>query len=109
METSVNEIDINGITYVKKGSEQPVAVDKDYVIIRSRSAGVFAGNLVSRDVQEVEMSNCRRLWYWDGAASLSQLAIDGVAAPLNCKFSMPVPEQIILEVIEVIPCTEKAI
>lgn len=47
-----------------------------YVIVRTYSAGVFAGTLVSRKGQGVVLKDARRLWYWKGAASLSQLAVD---------------------------------
>jgi hypothetical protein len=73
-----------------------------YVIVRTYSAGVFAANLVSRDGKEATLSNARRLWYWDGAASLSQLAVEGVTKPKTCKFSVPVPLQEVTEVIEVL-------
>ena len=79
------------------------------VIIRATNAGVFFGTIKDRNGQEVTMTDCRRLWYWDGAASLSQLAIDGVSKPENCKFTVTVPEMTIMEVIEIIPCTDKAI
>jgi len=95
-------IEINGEVYtkVKKSSG-------DYVIVRTYSAGVFAGHLVSRNGKEVELTEAIRIWYWDGAASLSQLAIDGVSKPENCKFGMPV-DIILTEAIEVIKCTSKA-
>ena len=79
------------------------------VIIRAQGAGVFYGTLNEVDGNTVELVNCRRLWYWDGAASLSQLAVDGVCAPRNCKFTLTVPTMTVLGVIEIIPCTEKAI
>lgn len=79
------------------------------VIIRSDRAGVFFGTLVAKEGTEVELENCRRIWYWDGAASISQLAVDGTAKPDNCKFTVTVSEIIITDVIEIIPCTEKAI
>lgn len=79
-----------------------------YFIIRAERAGVFAGNIKERVGSEVTMTNVRRVWYWQGAASLSQLAVDGVSAPNQCKFSVPVPEMTILGAIEVIPCSEKA-
>ena len=79
------------------------------VIIRADRAGVFYGELAERNGSEVKMKNVRRLWYWDGAASISQLAVDGTTAPNNCKFTLYVPEMEILGVIEVIPCTDKAI
>lgn len=55
------------------------------------------------------MTNVRRLWYWDGAASLSQMALEGVSKPDECKFTVTVPEMTILEVIEIIPCSDRAI
>ena len=83
-----------------------------YVIVRTYSAGVFAGTMVSRKGREVELSNARRLWYWDGAASLSQLANEGTKKPQNCKFPAPVKSVILLEAIEIIsvqPSAKKSI
>jgi hypothetical protein len=79
------------------------------VIIRADRAGVFFGELIERNKDEVKIRNCRRLWYWSGATSISQLAIDGTCRPNDCKFTVIVPKMEILGVIEVIPCTEKAI
>jgi hypothetical protein len=79
-----------------------------YVICRTYSAGVFAGVLKSREGKEVVLTNARRIWYWDGAASLSQLAIEGTSKPQNCKFPAPVAEVLLTEAIEIIPTTEKA-
>lgn len=79
-----------------------------YYIVRADRAGVFAGNIKYRVGGEVVMTNVRRLWYWSGGASLSQLAMEGVSRPGDCKFTVTVPEMTILGVIEVIPCTEEA-
>lgn len=79
------------------------------VIVRGDRSGVFFGTLISRSGQEVKLADCRRLWYWSGAASISQIAVDGVAFPKDCKFTVSVPEIEILDAIEVIPCSEKAI
>lgn len=79
------------------------------VIVRADRAGVFYGEIKEKNGSEVVMTNVRRLWYWDGAASLSQLAVNGTVAPHNCKFTVVVPEMTILGVIEIIPCTKKAI
>ena len=46
------------------------------VIIRGDRSGVEFGTLIAQNGQEVILHNARRLWYWDGAASLSQLAKD---------------------------------
>jgi len=100
-----DSITINGVEYVPKTS---LEADKDYVIIRTQSAGVFAGNIINRNGQEVELVNARRIWRWSGAASLSQMAVDGVSKPNDCKFPCEVPSIILPQVIEIIPCTTKA-
>ena len=79
------------------------------VIIRAEKAGVFFGTLKEKNGSEVTLTDCRRLWYWDGAASISQLAVNGTTNGKGCKFTVVVPEIVILGVIEIIPCTEKAI
>ena len=79
-----------------------------YVIVRTQSAAVFAGILSERDGREVLVKNARRIWYWDGAASLSQLAIDGTSKPSNCKFPEAIDSVILLDAIEIIETSEKA-
>ena len=79
------------------------------VIIRGNRSGVEFGTLVAQEGQEVTLKNARRIWYWDGAASLSQLAKDGTSKPENCKFTVFVDSITILDAIEIIPCTVKAI
>lgn len=78
------------------------------VIVRGDRSGVFFGTLAERNGREVMLNDCRRLWYWDGAASISQLAAEGTVKPNACKFTMTVKEIAILDVIEIIPCTEEA-
>jgi len=80
----------------------------DYIIVRTYSAGVFAGTLESRNGKEVVLTNARRLWYWTGAASLSQLAMEGVSKPDGCKFPVEVESVTLLEAIELLSVTEKA-
>ena len=77
-----------------------------YCIIRTYSAGVFAGELYSRNCREVVLLNARRLWMWSGAASLSQLAMEGTKDPENCKFPCEVNRVELLGVIEILDCTE---
>lgn len=79
-----------------------------YVIVRGDRSGVFAGVLVSQDGQKVELKDCRRLWYWDGAASISQIAKEGVKRPRSCKFTVTVDQIVILDAIEIIPATATA-
>ena len=80
----------------------------DYVIVRTDSAGVFAGTFVSRHGQEVILKKARRLWSWSGAASLSQLAMEGVKNPSNCKFPCEVDTVTLLQAIELLPVTNAA-
>lgn len=79
-----------------------------YVIVRGDRSGVFAGVLVAQDGRTVELKACRRLWYWSGAASISQIARDGVKSPRSCKFTVTVERIVILDAIEIIPTTAEA-
>ena len=100
----MEELTINGVTYVKK-ENRPA---KPYVIVRTYSAGVFAGYLESKNGREVILTNARRIWKWSGAASLSQLAQSGSSDPDNCKFPEPVNRVELLEAIEILDVTDKA-
>ena len=103
-------IKINDIEYVPKGDNEPAKKmdGLEYVIIRGENSGVFAGYLESKNKQEVILRNARRIWYWDGSASLSELAVNGTSKPENCKFPCEVKKIQILDVIEVIDCSKKA-
>jgi hypothetical protein len=79
-----------------------------YCMVRTYSAGVFAGVVKSRDGKEAHLENARRIWFWDGAASLSELATLGTSKPCKCKFPAPVAEVLLAEVIEIIPITDVA-
>ena len=101
----MKEIIIDGKKYVEETEPRE---EKPYVIVRTYSAGVFAGTLESRNGKEVVMSNARRLWYWSGASSLSQLAMEGVKNPDECKFPCEVRRVELLEVIEILDVTTEA-
>jgi hypothetical protein len=106
-------VTIDGIEYVRADSisstEKAEQLDgMDYVVVRTYSAGVHAGYLKSRDGKEVVLVNARRLWYWSGASTLSQLAMEGVKNPSDCKFPCPVTEITLTEAIEIISCSEVA-
>ncbi len=104
-------IKINEVEYVRKDQINNTATPLNgmpYCIVRTYSAGVFAGYVQSRNGKEVTLREARRIWYWDGAASLSQLAVDGTSKPQNCKFPCAVDEILLTEVIEIISCTDKA-
>ena len=103
---------IDGIKYVPEGSEATLPAEsldgKKYVIIRTYSAGVFAGYLEKKEGQNAVILHARRLWSWKGAATLSQLSQEGVLFPDECKFPQEVPMIELDQVIEVLSCTEKA-
>lgn len=79
-----------------------------YVVVRGDRSGVFAGVLAEQDGSKVVLRNCRRLWYWAGAASISQIAMNGVKSPRSCKFTVTVDSIAILDAIEIIPTTADA-
>ena len=107
-------IKIDGVEYVRKDSTNALAPSVNgmpFVLIRTYSAGVHFGYLSKRESTlagiEVTLVNARRIWYWEGAATLSQIAVEGVKKPDNCRFSMEVP-LIELVAIEIIPISEKS-
>lgn len=108
-----NSITIDDIEYVRKDSATAPAMNTEglpYVIIRSKDSGCHAGYMQDQsDLGVVVLLNARRLWFWSGAASLSQLAMDGVSDPDSCKFPCEVPEIKVLGVCEIIPATSKAL
>jgi hypothetical protein len=105
------EIEINGEKYILastvKAKREDVSKDK-YVIVRTYSAGVFAGFLKERKGKEVVLRDARRIWYWEGAYTLSDLAMVGTTKPTSCKFPAPVDEVILTEAIEILAVTAKA-
>jgi hypothetical protein len=74
-----------------------------YVVVRTFSAGVHVGVLVSRKGKEVILTEARRLWYWTGAFTLSAVSQDGIGK--DSKMSLVVPEIALTEAIEIIPCS----
>lgn len=116
MQTQPNEIEITGVKYVPK--ENPNQCDarvpipkRKMVIVRCESAGCFFGDLTSSELDKglVVLKDARRLWYWSGAASLSQLAVDGTNKPGECKFPVTVPEIALAKVIEIITCSAASV
>jgi len=78
------------------------------VIVRTDRAGAFYGLLSSREGTEAVLTNARRIWYWSGAASLSELAQCGTSNPGGCKFPVSVDEVLLFGIIEVISTTPVA-
>lgn len=114
----INEVEVNGVQYIRKDSVTQSALAPPVdgmpcVLVRSYAAGVHFGYLAEEQFtpsgKVVTLKKTRRVWYWDGAASLSQMALEGVKKPENCKFSVEIESNEIVNVIETIPLTEKAI
>ena len=79
------------------------------VIVRTNRAGVFFGTLVEADKISATLSDVRKLWYWDGACAVEEIAENGVEKPENCKFTVVIPEMCVNEWIQIVPCSEKSI
>ena len=90
--------------FIKKSQE----LNLQYVCVRTYSAGVHIGYLSERDGQEVELKNARRVWFWAGAASLSQLAEEGSSKQTECKISVTVSNILLLQAIEIISISAQA-
>lgn len=107
----VKVISIDGVNYVKESDVKVTAETMDgmkYVMVRTQNAGVFAGYLKERNGENITLKNARRMWYWSGACSLSQLAMEGTKKAGECKFPCEVNSIDLTQVIEVIDCTEEA-
>lgn len=99
--------------------------NEKFYIIRTFSAGVWFGNKTfipaevfyqdenQKGKQSVMViTNARRLWYWVGAASLSQLATEGTKTPGSCKFTVTITDEdgvYLPQIIEMLPCTKEAV
>lgn len=106
-----DEITIDGVIYVPKNQQKAECLnDMEFKIIRTYSAGVFAGYIEqeSDDGRQVTIRKAVRLWHWEGAASLSQLAMEGTKNPDDCKFAIEVDRLRVIEAIEILDVTQQA-
>jgi len=79
-----------------------------YVIARCDRAGVFFGKYQELNGNELTLTEARKLHYWDGAAAVEEISQIGTKAPDNCRFTITVPEMVVLNPVQVIPCTDEA-
>lgn len=79
------------------------------VIIRGVESGVYFGTIGSIEGRTVELLNCRNIWMWSGAATLFQLATDGIKNLEDSKISVVVKKALFTDICEIIPCEEKAV
>lgn len=85
---------------------------KKFYIIRADKAGVFMAKIESLDNGTAVCNSARRLYYWEGALDVTQIAAHGVARPGSCKFSVQLgteDKSTIFNLIEFHPASEKAI
>lgn len=82
--------------------------ESKYYIVRTNRAGVFFGKIKEANREEVTMTEVRKLWHWDGACAVEQIALEGVKRPDNCKFTVIIPEMTVIEPVQIIPCTDAA-
>lgn len=79
----------------------------DFVIIRTRNAGVHCGVMQGEPGANVTLTDARRVWRWRGANSLSEMANSGCAMDYT-RISEPVSKIILPDYIEILSCTEEA-
>lgn len=84
------------------------AKNNQMYVVRCAQAGVFFGQIKERNGDEVTMINARKLWYWEGACAVEQLAVDGTKKHGDCKFTVMVSEMVLTGVIQILACTDKA-
>lgn len=99
---------IDDVKYVRADSnELAESVDgMRYCVVRTYSAGVHIGYVKEfgeKNPQQATLLKSRRLHNWNGACSLSQVAMDGVAP--DSRIAIEIPEIILTDVIEIIPCS----
>jgi hypothetical protein len=110
MKQDIKELEINGVTYVPKGSEVSVATGPrgPVVLVRTIGAGVHVGELLEQNGQVVKLADAHRIWRWRGANTLSELSRVGASTKDHTRISERVTEITLLTAIEVIPCTPDA-
>ena len=114
MNQSITKITINGESYVREAdlaSSPSMNTEGMPCVIVSCGAsggGIHFGFLKSKSGNEVTLLDSRRIQYWNGAASISEMAVRGVSKPNDCRFAPIVPEITLIGVVEIIPTSTKA-
>ncbi|MBL0317152.1 MAG: hypothetical protein IPP69_15845 [Flavobacteriales bacterium] len=83
-----------------------------FYIIRADKAGVFLAKIESIEGDTIVCNSLRRLYYWEGALDVTQIAAHGVDRPQSCKFSTQLAitdKSTIFNAIEFHPASDKAI
>lgn len=77
-----------------------------YAIVCCERSGIFAGYIENQEDCQVALVNARRIKYWSGAASITQLALQGTSKPTDCLFSITHDVRV-LDACSITECTEK--
>ena len=79
-----------------------------YIIVRTHSAGVFAGVLAKKEGTEIVLDEARRLFFWQAKKSISLSAVANYGiVERGSKLPAPV-KNIWLQPIEMIPTTKES-
>lgn len=78
-----------------------------HVLVRTFSAGVHIGILVTKDETNVVLKDARRIWKWNGAFTLSEIAKTGIVKN-GSRLSVVVPMIELTQAVELIPTSEAA-
>ena len=113
MKQDITEIELNGVQYVRKDaikSNSPaVSIDGlPCVIVAAGIGGIHFGFLKAKNGAEVTLVQARRIQYWQGAASITEIANRGVSKPNDCRFSAPAAEITLLNAVEILPVSTSA-
>ena len=101
---------LNGIKYIPESVKPSVKE----CIIRGAQSSVHIGEVESQEGQKVVIKNAKKLWYWKGAFTLNQIAVDGLNRK-ESRISKVAPRVTMLDAIEIIevvdgvdlsPCNE---
>ena len=75
-------------------------------LVRTFSAGIHIGKVVSVQDKNVELQGSRRIWSWVGPFSLTEVSQLGIERA--SRVAMAAPSLWLTEAVEIIPCTADA-
>jgi len=98
-------IDGEEVVFVRKEKSEEKS---PLTLVRTYSAGVHVGELVSHEGTVVKLKNAVRIYRWRGANTLSEVAKNGVVTNEYTRISERVDEITLTQAIELIPVSVKA-
>lgn len=78
-----------------------------YYVVRTDRAGVFFGKIKENKGISIVMRDVRKIYYWNGACAVEQIATSGVKS--DSKLTVTIPEMEIASPIQIIQCTDVAL